>query len=308
MESDFDGGTARLTFTGSGTQTFDLTGAEGLFNGDIHVDKSGGEVDLLSDLTMNASGQDLVIREGTFDVSGFALSVTGAGTETLVIESGGNLQLQGGETITGDSASYPQLDSGSKVTYDGTVGPYTLKDYTYSNLKINGSGGTFSPAANEVLGGSLALTAGTLDVNDLTLAINGDTTINGGTMKTGTNTITFGDAAGDSVTISTGKIQIESDTIATDIVKNAATWTNSGGTVVYNSPTGITDNVLAALEPYYNLTVNSSGSTYSLTEDTDVNGTVTLFGGALSTSGSNFGMTVGGGWTDAGDGTFTEGA
>ncbi|MBI4408045.1 MAG: cadherin-like domain-containing protein, partial [Candidatus Kerfeldbacteria bacterium] len=303
----FDGGTATLTFTGSGTQTFDLTGGEATFNGDITVNKSGGEVDLLSALTMDAANQDLTIQEGTFDLSGFGLSVTGVGVEKIIIESGGNLQLQGSETITSDSASYPQLDSGSTVTYDGTAGPYTLKDYTYSNLKINGSGAAFSPAGNEVLSGSLTVTAGTFDINDLTLAINGTTTINGGTVKTGTNTVTFGDAGADTITISSGELNIESDTPATDIVKNGTTWTNSGGTITYNAATGITVNVLAVLEPYFNLTIDSSGSIYSLAEDTDVDGTVTLTAGTLSVSGSNFGMTVGGGWTDAGTGLFTEG-
>ncbi len=306
VETGFDGGTAKLVFAGGSNQNFSLASA-GLFNADIAVNKSGGEVDLLSALTMDASGQDLIIQEGTFDLSGFALSVTSSGTETIIIETGGNLQLQGGETITGDSASYPQLDSGSTVTYDGTVGPYTLKNYTYHHLTINGSGATFSPAANEVLGGNLTVTAGTFDVNDLTLAINGNTVINGGTMKSGTNTVTFGDAGGDSVTISSGGLEIESDAPGNDIVKNATTWTNSGGTITYNAATGIVGVVLSGLSPYFNLAINSSGSTYSLQANTDVDSSVTLTAGTLDVSGSNYNMTVGGSWTDTGAGTFTEG-
>ncbi len=302
--SGFDSGSTLLKFSGSATQTFTLTGAEALFNGDINVNKSGGAVNLASGLTMNANSQDLIIQEGTFDLSGFALSVTAAATETIIIETGGNLQLQGGETITGDSASYPQLDSGSTVTYDGTVGPYTLKDYTYKNLTINGAGAVFNPAANEVLGGNLTVTAGTLDVNDLTLAINGNTVINGGTMKSGTNTITFGDAGADSVTISSGGLEIESDVPGNDIVKNATTWTNSGGTITYNAATGIVGVVLSGLAPYFNLAINSSGSTYSLQAITDVDGNLTITAGTLDAgNGGNFNMTVGGNWANTG--TFT---
>lgn len=302
--SGYDTGTAVLTFSGSATQTFTLTGAEALFDGDINVNKSGGAVNLASALTLNTANQDLTIQEGTFDLNGFALSVTAGATEKIVVETGGNLQLQGGETITGDSASYPQLDSGSTVTYDGTVGSYTLKNYTYHHLTINGSGATFNPAANEILGGNLTVTAGILDVNDLTLAINGNTVINGGTMKSGTNTITFGDAGADSVTISNGGLEIESDVPGNDIVKNASTWTNSGGTITYNAATGIVGVVLSGLAPYYNLTINSSGSTYSLQALTDVDGNLTITAGTLDVgNGGNFNMTVGGNWANTG--TFT---
>lgn len=302
--SGYDTGTAVLTFSGSEVQTFTLTGAEALFDGDINVNKTGGAVNLASALTMNAFNQDLTIQEGTFDLSGYTLIVQGAGTEKLVVETGGNLQLQGGETITGDSASYPQLDSGSTVTYDGTVGPYTLKNYTYHHLTINGAGATFSPADNEVLGGDLTVTAGTFDINDLTLAINGNTLINGGTVKSGTNTVTFGNAGGDTVTISSGGLEIESDSPGADIVKNATTWTNSGGTITYNAATGIVGVVLSGLSPYYNLTINSSGSTYSLQALTDVDGNLTISAGTLDAgNGGNFNMTVGANWANAG--TFT---
>ncbi|EKD78951.1 MAG: hypothetical protein ACD_41C00220G0001 [uncultured bacterium] len=40
----------------------------------------------------------------------------------------------------------------------------------------------------------------------------------------------------------------------------------------------------------------------------DADGTVTINSGSLDVSGTNYGITVGGGWTDAGAGTFTEGS
>ena len=103
---------------------------------DIKVNKSGGQVNLLSALTMDANNQDLTIEEGTFDLNGFALTVSGSGG-TFVVESGGNLQLQGGE-----SCSTPTLQAGSSVTYDGTSDA-SIKDWTYTNadLVINGVDG-----------------------------------------------------------------------------------------------------------------------------------------------------------------------
>ena len=89
-------------------------------------------MDLASDLVLDADSQNLTITAGTFDLSGKNLTVSGSGG-TFTVQSGGNLQLQGGETLT-----TPTLNSGSTVTYDGTSAAYTIKNYTYSNLTIKG--------------------------------------------------------------------------------------------------------------------------------------------------------------------------
>ena len=173
------GGTATLVFGGSGTQTFDLTGATALFNGDIKVNKSGGQVNLASTLTMDAASQDLIIEEGTFDINNNTLAVSGAGS-TFIVQDGGNLQLQGGETVT-----TPTLQSGSTVTYDGTGS--TLKDWTYHHLTINGSG-TSVFGVNETLGGNFLLTAGVADFNGKAITTGGDFTIGtGGQILTDTD-------------------------------------------------------------------------------------------------------------------------
>lgn len=157
-----------LTFTGGNTQSFDLTGTEALWDGDIKVNKSGGQVNLLSNLTLNYASQDLIIEEGTFDINGHDLSVSGIGS-TFVVQSGGNFQLQGGETTT-----VPTLQSGSTATYDGAGS--ILKDWTYHHLTINGSG-TFTFGVNESLGGNFLLTAGTVDFNGKAITTTGDLTI-----------------------------------------------------------------------------------------------------------------------------------
>jgi hypothetical protein len=116
---------------------------------------------------------------------------------------------------------------------------------------------------------NLSITAGTLAMGTLNLSVNGNTVIDGSTAKlqTGTGIMTFGDAAGDSVTISAGTLEIQSDNTTTDIVKNASTWTHSGGTVSYVAATAVSTSLLSSLSPYANLTVNSSGSTYTADGD-----------------------------------------
>ena len=256
--STYDGGTGKLIFSGSATQTFDLTGAAGVYNGDIAVNKAGGAVNLLTALTMDASGQDLVIEEGTFDVSGFTLSVTGAGTETIIVETGGNLQLQGGETITGDSASYPQLNSGSTVTYDGTSTPYTLKDYTYHHLTIaGGASSVFTLAANESLGGNLTLTTGILSQGGFTLAVTG-TFSNDSTLR---------------------RFQNETLTVTMDINSGTIEYVGDGdgsAETVTLADLGTTD--------YYNLKINDT----NVTKDIFALGAATVIAGTLQVTSSEF--------------------
>jgi len=146
-----------LLFDGGNTQTFNLTGATAVFSANITVNKSGGEVGLASDLVMGAANQNLTITGGTFDLSGKNLTVNGSGG-TFTVQSGGNLQLQGGETITGT----PTLNSGSTVTYDGTSAAYTLQNYTYSNLTINGGASSiFQLPANLTVNSTVTITSGT---------------------------------------------------------------------------------------------------------------------------------------------------
>lgn len=171
VASTFDGGITTLNFGGSATQTFDLTGATGLYNGDIHVNKTGGQVNLLSALVMDAASQDLLIQEGKFNLAGFALTVNGS-SGVMTVEDGGNFQLQGGETIT-LNASQPTLSTGSTVTYIGNgnagANTYTITNLksTYHHLAINSTDGAtdvFQLGAALDVNGDLTLTAGTLDV------------------------------------------------------------------------------------------------------------------------------------------------
>ncbi|MDP3740933.1 MAG: hypothetical protein Q8R08_01235, partial [bacterium] len=143
VASTFDGGTAPLTFTGSSssglaTQTFTLTGATGLYDADITINKSEGEVQLLSALVMDAASQDLTITEGTLNMLGQNLTVNGS-SGTLILQDGSVLKLYGSETITANSG-YPSLLASSTVRYigdaDGSADTYTIKQYTYQNLIV----------------------------------------------------------------------------------------------------------------------------------------------------------------------------
>ncbi|MCK4944681.1 MAG: hypothetical protein KAS59_00250, partial [Alphaproteobacteria bacterium] len=204
---------------------------------------------------------------------------------TTTFTVGGSIDFTNGTIQEDTSTILLNPSSGTKTL--------TTDTEALNNLTINdgGGGATLELQDALTLSGNLMLTSGTLDTNDQTLSINGNTTINGGTLKTGTGIITFGDASGDTVTISSGALEIESGNTTTDIVKNAGTWTNSGGTITYNAGTGVTTNLLSSLSSYYNLTLNSSGSIYTSDGAITAANNLTLTNGTLDTSTNNLTLT-----------------
>lgn len=170
VASTFDGGTAPLFFSGSATQAFDLDGATSLYDGDITINKSGGQVDLDSGLVLDATSQDLTIQEGKLSLAGHDLTVNGT-SSVMTIEDGGHLQLQGGETLTFATAPTFQTDSTTTFTGNGDAGAntYTLNGLssTFGNLILNATDGasdTFQLSSALDINGDFTLTAGTLDV------------------------------------------------------------------------------------------------------------------------------------------------
>lgn len=111
--SSYDGGSTALVFAGeAANQTFNLSGAEAMFDGDVTVQKGAGKVTLQTGLTMDAASQDLTITAGTFDL-GTANIVTVSGSSGIVAIGTNGVLLGMG---TGGS-----LILGVNVTNNGTV-------------------------------------------------------------------------------------------------------------------------------------------------------------------------------------------
>ncbi len=191
IASAFDGGTTDLRFTGSSTSGMlnqNFTVPPYLFDGDVTVNKSEGEVTLLSSLFMNAANQDLIISSGTLNLNGNNLSATG--TSNTIRGQGGTLKMIGSETITAISV-YPTFTSTSTVEYYGTSGTYTLKDYTYGGLRISGSGGTFEPASSTLnVFGDFTLSNGIFNASNTT-NVYGNWVRTGGTFTHNNNLVSL---------------------------------------------------------------------------------------------------------------------
>ncbi len=169
--SSWGGGTGPLKFGGSATQSFNLTGATGVYDGDITINKTGGQVNMASDLVLNAANQDLKIQSGVFNLNGKNLTVNGS-TGTTVFQNGGTFQWQGGETLT-LNAGNPTIQTGSTVTFTGNgnagANTYTVTTLatTYYNLSIvstDGTTDTYQLGANIDINGKFT-NSGAFDVS-----------------------------------------------------------------------------------------------------------------------------------------------
>lgn len=152
VSSGFDGGDSPLVFGGDQEQTFDLTGATGLFEGDIVIaqPKARG-VQLLSELRMLANGQKLVLIKGYLRTSLSQLLTIGkqglwtGGSDSSFVE--GPLQKIGKEVFTfpvGDARtmapltiSRPNNDNDAYIARYHRADPNGSYDVTLKDASLN---------------------------------------------------------------------------------------------------------------------------------------------------------------------------
>lgn len=122
IASTYDGGTAPLVFSGGSNQNFDLTGAAGIFNNNIKLNKTTGNVTLQSVLIIDAGGQSLALNGGV-----------------LVTTASNYLQIADGLTISGGSNSSYVSGPIRKVGNDAFTFPVG-KNGTYFPISISAPG------------------------------------------------------------------------------------------------------------------------------------------------------------------------
>ncbi|MEK9159517.1 MAG: S-layer homology domain-containing protein [Patescibacteria group bacterium] len=187
LGADADAMNVPLTLSGTGTQM--LSTAVNNIDGDLTINKLGGSVELSQALVLNASSQDLKIQNGSFALNGNNLSVNGS-SGTLIVQSTGILELNGNETLTANT-NYPSLQAGSTVLYEGTAGPYTLKNYSYQNLIISSdSNSLFNLPASKTIAGNLTILSGIFSQNGFNLSVTGTFSNEGTLRRLGAETFT----------------------------------------------------------------------------------------------------------------------
>jgi len=160
MTMDTDSGW--ITYNGSGTYSglalgndynaliFASEGSAGTWN--VNAPVNANAFVLMSNANVDLNGNDL------------------AALSSLLVLDNSNLLLQGDETI---SASVIQLYPGSTVTYNGTLGPYTINDWDYASLIINGTDALYGLGVNAEIAEDLLILGGTLDLAGYDLSVQG---------------------------------------------------------------------------------------------------------------------------------------
>ncbi|MDB4978768.1 MAG: hypothetical protein JWM56_954, partial [Candidatus Peribacteria bacterium] len=186
IQSGSDGGSALLQFTGTGTQL--LTNIGGIVTtGNWTVAKPSGVLTLSGGaLSLNTSGQDLIMTGGTLNLNGNNLTVN----RTFTVGTGTTLKLKGTETITGGPDF---IHKGAIIYYTEPSQTLRLKNFTpnYQNLVLGSTGSAiFRPFQNMSLSGSLTISGGTLQFDGgQSLTISGSYLRTGGAFTSGTGTM-----------------------------------------------------------------------------------------------------------------------
>jgi len=217
--------------SGAGTTTTAL--ASFTNTGTVNISGSG----TIAGITNNAAG--IVNHSGSSTITSFS---NANATSTLNISTTPTVPTFG--TLTATVA-------GNTVNYTGG-GPQAVKDVSYSNLTISGSGTkTWTLTANRTVGGILTVSSGTelSTTGNFTLGVTGAANITGTLTLGGTAAKTF---TGD-VTLNTSAIWTESAvaayTFAGNFTNNASTFTASTGTHTFSGATKVLSGNTAIVLP-----------------------------------------------------------
>lgn len=110
-----------IILDGAGDQLLDTAGGTAVFPRNITINKvrcTGGEVKLQGNLRLNQSSQTLTVAEGTLNLQGYSLTVSGSSAK-FIVEQGGIIKLDSGATIT-TPMYYPELRCGSMIVVNGS--------------------------------------------------------------------------------------------------------------------------------------------------------------------------------------------
>ncbi len=329
------------SFTSSGTVTFDGSGNSTVITGgtdashdfqNFTVNKSGNAI-----VTLSTNGLDV---DGTLTITAGILSMNGQNISTTTsFSNDGTLRLNGSETFSWTSES-----GTGAIEYVGTGGPYTIANYTYKNLKINGSGATFRLGATLTVT-NLTLLAGTLDSNGHDITISGSWTDTGsGHFLPGTNKVTFTGTSGGTPTINANEafynVSFTSGTVTLggafdvdgglnitfgvlDVSSNNYTINVAGdfsalsgdnklikrnGTIIFD---GTSDQTISSVSHLFNVVVNkSAGTVFIRDNDLSVEGNFTITSGTVTiltsvSTGVGYQVNLSGNWSNSG--TFNPG-
>lgn len=280
---NFSGNTATSGGTSVSTaSTVNMLGTNTTIGGSIQVEAGG----IWNNSTATLAPTDIVIAGGTFNCNASTMNV--AGNLTLGPSgngifggtfngNGGTVNLAGNLTTnTGGTTPAPSFNGnagtfnfngGGAQSSGGTLSP------TFNNLTVNKTG-TLTLGVNSSVTGNLTLTAGNFDLGAFTVNRS---------------------AAGGSLTVSNGTLLKIGGT--NPLPANYNTHSIGSTSTIEYSGTTQTVSTLNSAQTYGHLTISGSG-TKTQQAATTVAGNLTINGGTLDVSGTNFALNVAGNFTN----------
>ncbi len=286
---------------------------------------TGGYITLLDSMTVG----NLTINASN------ALELAGLGVANSSAVVMGELVIRGTETVNIN----PSLVTGSTVTYNATSGsPLIYSSWTYYNLKVSGTNGSFGALNPITINGDITLDAGTMDMtNNSSVTLSGSWYNTGGTFSAHGSTVAFaGSASGkaiktrgnpfnyalvsgagtwvlqDSMTV-VSTMTLTAGTLDTSASNHAlligGSWWNTGTNFIANTSTvtftGTTRQKLRSNgKNFGTLQINGSGGTYVMQDSMTVVDDLLLTAGALDATASNQAIFLQGSWTATTNGNF----
>ncbi|MFM9943965.1 MAG: T9SS type A sorting domain-containing protein [Bacteroidia bacterium] len=191
---------ATLSFTGTANQDFDLTSATNKIDGNITINKSSGQVNLLSSVVMDGAGV-MNFTAGTLNLNGNSITIT-YGQPSICT---GTFNLSGTGTLTNygwsQTSGSPAFSISGSSTFAIGSGHFAMSTGTFNggsatldfNGNFNFTGGTFTGTS-----GTMYLsrdwahsTAGTFTHNSGTIVFDGNFSSPPGKIQMVGNTETF---------------------------------------------------------------------------------------------------------------------
>ncbi len=307
------------SFSGTGAFTHD---AELTVGGDMSV--SNGTVTGGGNITVTAA---MVLDNalGTLEGNARTITVGGDWNETAAVFDAGDslVVLDGGAATLRSENAFNDLTVDSEVTLDNAVvvgGDLEITadgtlDVSGDNHRITVGGdwennGTFEAQAGLVeFDGDdpQSMTTNDDPFNNLTKSGDSRLTVSSGDLTVGgvlqINTNSELDVAAHTFSINDFQNQGRFRLVGTQAIgdQQITSFNTTSGTVEYYNPAGPID---IHHTEFHSLDVNKGGTTARLTDNTVVNGDLTLSGGTLDVTTDNYQVTVGGDWDGDAGGSF----
>jgi len=248
------------------------------------------------DIDGEISGTDTDITITTAATTAVDFNPTAGAVRHLTIDNGGNtITLTDAMTLSGNlTITAGELDTASDraLTVNGTT--------------TVGSGGAADAATLTCNASAITLGSG-ITGDNIGLTVNQGGTVAGGSGVHILGSLHMVDHVDAKMTATTHASGTTINSEATSgslsnynfVIYDSATFDNADGTVIFTGPTSqmyiqSSASIQSGQPRLHNLTINSSGNTFTLGNNLTVEGTLTITAGTLTTSGSNNALTVAG--------------